>query len=154
MTGVLSTRSKGIQVSKRRIDAKLNFQDKEFDYAICNVTLQMVMYPEVLLREIKRISSKQIISFPNFAFVRNRIELFFRGKMPSYMIPGYRWYSTGHIHQLSIQDFKDFCQKNKMKILDQKHIYAYECYDLHIPSFISHRFPNLFASLAIFLTGE
>ena len=56
------------------IDAELPFDNDSFDYSVCNVTIQMVKYPEVLLREMKRISKYQIISFPNFAFYRNRLD--------------------------------------------------------------------------------
>ena len=54
----MRTKKKGIKVSLGRIDRNLPFKDKEFDFAICNVTLQMVMYPEVLLKEMKRRNAK------------------------------------------------------------------------------------------------
>jgi len=60
-----------------------NYKDNEFDYAICNVTIQMVMNPEILLKEMKRISKFQIISFVNFAFLINRLELLFFRKNAS-----------------------------------------------------------------------
>ena len=37
--------------------------------------------------------------------------------MPKPLLFGYKWYSTGHIHQLSIRDFYDFCAKNGFEIL-------------------------------------
>ena len=54
--------------------------DNSFDYSICNVTIQMVMYPEILLSEMKRISKYQIVSFPNFAHYKNRFRSFVQGK--------------------------------------------------------------------------
>ncbi|OGY86968.1 MAG: hypothetical protein A3G01_01640 [Candidatus Kerfeldbacteria bacterium RIFCSPLOWO2_12_FULL_43_9] len=134
----------------------LPYKDKEFDYALCNVTIQMVMYPEVLLQEMKRIAKYQILSFPNFAFLPNRLDLLIRGRMPHFMIPSYKWYSTGHIHQLSINDFSDLCKELNLKILDSKHIRP-DVLRLHIfqvPHFILRRFPNVFVSTAIFLTKE
>jgi methionine biosynthesis protein MetW len=49
-TGVEVCRGKGLNVIQGRIDEKLPFADNEFDYAVCNVTIQMVMYPEVLIK--------------------------------------------------------------------------------------------------------
>jgi len=98
------------------------YSDNQFDYAICNVTLQMVMYPEVLLREMRRISKYQIISVPNFAYLVNRLDLLLNGVMPRSMLYGYAWYNTGHIHQLSLRDFKIFCKNNGLKILSIWHL--------------------------------
>ena len=148
-SAVRATRKKGIKAKQGRIDISLEYKNQEFDYAICNVTLQMVMYPEALLLEMKRIAYKQIISFPNFAFILNRFDLLINGRMPRMMIPGYEWYSTGHIHQLSIGDFEDFCKKNNLKILDQNHIFPERF--LFIPGRLLQVFPNLFASTAVFL---
>ena len=105
LSGVEACRKKGLKVMQGRIDEKLPFDDNSFDYSICNVTIQMVMYPEVLLSEMKRISKYQIISFPNFAYYKNRLDLLFKGRMPKPMLFGYKWYNTGHIHQLSLKDF-------------------------------------------------
>lgn len=106
-SGVVICKKKGLEVQQGRIDEQLPFQENEFDFAICHITIQMVMYPEILLKEMKRISRFQIISFPNFAFYKNRIELFLKGRMPKKMLFGYSWFNTGHIHQLSIKDFEE-----------------------------------------------
>jgi methionine biosynthesis protein MetW len=105
-SGVAVCRARGLQVTQGRIDVPLNeIADDTFDFAICNVTLQMVMYPEVTLREMRRIARYQIVSFPNFAFIANRLDLLLFGRMPRWGLFGYSWYNTGHIHQLSIADF-------------------------------------------------
>lgn len=72
-TGVSLGRKNGLNIRQGRINAELNdITDNFFDYAICNVTSQMVMYPEITLQEMKRIAKYQIISFPNFAFLPQR----------------------------------------------------------------------------------
>lgn len=109
-SGVEVCKGKSLKVHKGKIDEKLPFEDNTFDYSICNVTIQMVMYPEVLLSEMKRISKYQIVSFPNFAHFKNRLDLLLNGRMPKPMLFGYKWYSTGHIHQLSIQDFYELIE--------------------------------------------
>jgi methionine biosynthesis protein MetW len=150
-SGVRAAKKKGIKSIVGRIDAKLPFDDKEFDYAICNATLQMVMYPEMLLSEMKRVSKKQIISFPNFAFILNRLDLLVNGVMPRVMIPAYKWFSTGHIHQLSIKDFEVYCKENNFKIINTAHIGPGKIF--YLPSkFLAKLSPNLFAMMAIFMT--
>jgi len=150
-SGVVSSLAKKIKAVQGRIDVKLPYRDKEFDYAICNVTLQMVMYPEVLLSEMHRISRYQIVTFPNFAFILNRYELLIKGQMPRTMIPGYDWYSTGHIHQLSIKDYRRFCKTNKFTIAREAHIFPSRLFGS--TRIVLKSMPNLFASTGIFLTS-
>ncbi|QOJ28196.1 MAG: methyltransferase domain-containing protein [Ignavibacteriales bacterium] len=107
-SGVEVCRKKRLEVLQGSIDQTLPWGDKEFDYAVCNVTLQMVERPEKLLEEMERIAKYSIISFPNFGYWRNRIEMLLNGKMPRKMLFGYNWYSTGHIHQLGLADFLEY----------------------------------------------
>ena len=131
-----------------KIDEVLPFEDNYFDYAICNVTIQMVMYPEVLLKEMKRVSRYLIIRFPNFGFYKNRIEFIFSGNMPKTTLFGYKWYSTGHIHQLSIKDFKNFvAEVGGLNIKELKYIPTNNC----IKNYFINIFPNLFLIHPIFL---
>ena len=106
-SGQAASQAKGLAVRQGRIDEELPWSDNAFDVAICNVTLQMVMYPERLLREMARVAPCQIISFPNFANIKNRLELLILGRMPRSMLFGHTWWNTGHIHQLSLKDFID-----------------------------------------------
>ena len=108
----------------------------------------MVMYPEVLLNEMKRISKYQIVSFPNFAHYKNRLDLLFKGKMPKPMLFGYKWYNTGHIHQLSIKDFYELVDDvGGMKVLKIKNLMGPN----PIKRFISMVIPNVFVPETIFL---
>lgn len=150
-TGVKESCKKGLKVEQGKIDVPLKFQNNQFDYAICNVTLQMVMYPEILINEMIRISKKQIISFPNFAFIFNRLDLLFYGRMPRFMIPGYNWYSTGHIHQLSLKDFYIFCRDQDLKIIRQHHFVPNMPL---IPKRLLKKVPNLFSITSLFLTSK
>lgn len=151
-SAITAARKKGVSAQVGKIDTRLPFKDKHFDYAICNVTLQMVMYPETLLYEMMRISKRQIISFPNFAFILNRLELLTRGRMPKRMLGGYQWYSTGHAHQLSIADFIQYCQDQNIKIVRRYFIYPRPLTSLS--ACIPYLFANLFSTLAIFQAGN
>lgn len=147
-SGVKVSKSKGLDILKSRIDEKLPFIDNQFDYSICHVTIQMVMYPEILLKEMKRISKYQIISFPNFAFYKNRFELLFKGNMPSKMLFGYKWYNTGHIHQLSINDFCELVNDiGGLKILKHTFVKTNSVFKNSLMKLS----PNCFQQLPIFL---
>lgn len=147
-SGVDACKKKGLKVIQGRIDEKLPFDDNSFDYSICNVTIQMVMYPEVLLSEMKRISKYQIISFPNFAYYKNRLDLLFKGRMPKPMLFGYKWYNTGHIHQLSIKDFYELVNDVKgLRILKVNALVSRN----PLKNFLLKFFPNVFQILHVFL---
>lgn len=146
-SGVSVCKKKGLNVVEGRIDEALPFEDNQFDYSICNVTIQMVRYPEILLSEMKRISKNLIISFPNFAFYKNRIDLLLKGRMPVPMLFGYSWYSTGHIHQLSVKDFWSLV--NAVGELELKSSY-FESSGNTLKDFFIKRFPNLFQVLIIY----
>jgi methionine biosynthesis protein MetW len=147
-SGVDSCLKKGIKARVGRIDVELkDIPNDSFEFAICNVTLQMVMYPEVTLKEMKRISKYQIVSFPNFGYLPNRLELLFKGRMPRRLLGGYNWYNTGHIHQFSIKDFKETITKLiGLTIKDC-------CYYGGMRKF-NNIAPNLLAAGAIFLTEK
>jgi methionine biosynthesis protein MetW len=146
-SGVEACKHKGLKVLQSRIDEKLPFRDLEFNFSICNVTIQMVMYPEVLLREMKRISKYQIISFPNFAFYKNRIDLLFNGRMPKAMLFDYKWYNTGHIHQFSISDFYELLNDvGGIKV--EQLLWAKT--NNKIKDYLSKSFPDLFMAIPIF----
>jgi len=144
LSGVEVCKSKGLEVRQGRIDEGLPWVDDAFDYAVCNVTLQMVMYPEKLLSEMSRVATRQIVSFPNFANIRNRLELFLFGRMPKAMLFGHTWWNTGHIHQLSIADFKELVKKTGLEI--KKSAYFGR---LAIPGVVSLS-PNLLSTIAMF----
>ncbi len=122
-SGVDVCHRQGLDVRVGRIDEPLvGIADDMFDFAICNATLQMTMFPEVTLQEMKRVARNQIVSFPNFAFLFNRLELCLLGRMPRTMLGGYSWDTTGHIHQLSIRDFKERVASLGLTIQDTAYI--------------------------------
>ena len=141
-------RMKGLKAERGEIDKLLNISDNSFDYSICNVTMQMVMYPEVLLKEMKRISKYQVVSFPNFAFYKNRLDLLLNGRMPKPMLPDHSWYNTGHIHQFSVKDFFELINSvGGLKGLERKDMKSHN----PIKRFLTKNIPNLFSGLPVFL---
>jgi len=150
-SGIAICKKRNLDVEKGSIDEQLPFEDNAFDFAICNVTIQMVMYPEKLLSEMKRVAKYQIVSFPNFGHYKNRIDLLLSGRMPKPMLFGYKWYSTGHIHQLSIKDFYELMKDvGDLQVL-KKNV---EGHKNPIKKYLLENNPNLFQILGIFMLGE
>ncbi|MFA6598973.1 MAG: methionine biosynthesis protein MetW [Ignavibacteriaceae bacterium] len=155
-SGIAICKQKNLDILKRSIDEQLPFQDNTFDYAICNVSIHMVMYPEKLLSEMKRIAKYQIISFPNFGHFKNRIDLLFKGRMPRPMLFGYSWYSTGHIHQLSFKDFYGLIEDvGGLQILNRyREGHTNILKNFLLKNFLTKINPNLFQILGIFMLGK
>lgn len=143
-SGVAACRAKNLAVRPGRIDEILPWEDESFDVAICNVTLQMVMYPERLLSEMARVARRQIVSFPNFANLRNRLELLILGRMPRAMLFGHSWWNTGHIHQLSFHDFESLLPRLGLKIVRRAHFGR-----LMVPG-LGRLAPNLLGTVGLF----
>ncbi len=133
----------GLNVFQEDIDTGLSeFSDKSFDFVILNQTFQQVKKPDFVLKEALRVARKVIVSFPNFCYITDRFQIFFKGKVPVTSSLPYEWYDTPNLHFLSIADFKDYCTKKNIKI--EK-----------FASFSKTRkvkfLPNLFATIGIFL---
>ncbi len=114
---VLACVKRGISIIQHDIEQGLwGYTDKNYDYVILSQTLQTLKNPEKVLKELLRIGRHVIVSFPNFAHWRCRIQLFFGGRAPLTKQLPFEWYSTPNIHCLSIKDFEKFSKKLSIKI--------------------------------------
>jgi len=86
-----------------------SYADKSFDYAILSQTVQTIRDPERVLQDLLRVGRRVIVSFPNFAHWRSRVQLLCRGKAPVTRQLPFGWHDTPNIHCLSLKDFDDFC---------------------------------------------
>ncbi|MBN2201121.1 methyltransferase domain-containing protein, partial [bacterium] len=74
---------KGVSVFHSDIASGLEgFPDRSFDYAILNQSLQEVRNIGFVLDEALRVADRAIVGLPNFAHIRARLTLFFRGRAP------------------------------------------------------------------------
>ena len=116
---------KGISVFQGDLDQGLmEFATSSYDYVILNETLQVVRDPVGLLREMVRVGSRAIINFPNFGYFLNRIQLFFRGRMPVNQEIPFQWYNTPNIHFCTRRDFVTLCREfgfSIEKAIDLRH---------------------------------
>ncbi|MBU1084623.1 MAG: methionine biosynthesis protein MetW [Candidatus Omnitrophota bacterium] len=134
--------AKGLSVSHGDIDTGLkDYPDGQFDYVIFNQTMQQVHKPKEAIHEALRIGKKVIIGFPNFCYIKARIQLFFGGHVPITPSLPYSWYDTPNLHFLSIKDFKHFCREQN--IIAEKSVFLNGKGRVGI-------FPNLLALNAIF----
>jgi len=134
---------KGLSVFHGDIDSGLSeYPDKSFDYVILNQSMQELRKIDFSINEALRVGKKVIVGFPNFAYIKGRSMLFFRGKAPITASLPYTWYNTPNLHFLSISDFKDFCREKNIRILS-----AYYLGENKEVKF----WPNLFALNAIFV---
>ena len=98
----------------------LQYSNHSFDYVILSQTLQAMIEPKKILKELLRIGSKAIVSFPNFGHWKIRLQLLFNGKMPITEGLPYSWYDTPNIHFFTLKDFQNLC--NEMNIVIENSI--------------------------------
>ncbi|MBU4313770.1 MAG: methionine biosynthesis protein MetW [Actinobacteria bacterium] len=141
--------SSGLSVIQGDINNDLtDYPKKSFDYVIAHDIIQIMTKPDVTIRQILELSNKVVISFPNFAYIRIRLGILFSGRMPKTRILPYEWYDTPNIHLFTIKDFRDFCQKEKIKIVDE-HYTGFN--KKSVPRFL---LPNLFSEFSYFLLSK
>jgi methionine biosynthesis protein MetW len=109
----------GVNVIQGDLDSGLSgFETLSFDYVILSQTLQATRHTEALVQEILRIGREGIVSFPNFGYWKNRLNIL-RGNMPVSKELPYQWYDTPNVHLCTLHDFEDFCAALKVQILDR-----------------------------------
>jgi len=124
------------------------YPDKSFDYAVLSQTIQATQNPPKILLEMLRIANYAIVSLPNFAHIRNRFELMFKGQMPVNKTIPYQWYETPNIHFCSILDFEKLCLDLDFNIQKKIFLTSSHCF---FGIFGNEFFSNLFAKYGIFL---
>jgi len=107
----------GLPVMQGDADSDLaNYPDGAFDYVVLSRTLQAVEKPREVLKQMLRISTHAIVSFPNFGHWSLRLQLLFGGRMPMTKAWNRMWYETPNIHPCTIMDFFNLCDQEGYKI--------------------------------------
>ncbi|MBN2590994.1 MAG: homoserine O-acetyltransferase [Sedimentisphaerales bacterium] len=145
---VLNCVRRGLPIIQHDIEEGLeNYADKSYDYIILSQTLQTVKNTEKVLSELMRVGKKVIVSFPNFAYWRCRLQLLLEGKAPVTKQLPYKWYNSSNIHCLSLKDFEEFCEKLSIRIEGK--------IPLTKASLSPVKFaPNFFAEQVIYITSK
>ncbi len=143
---IKSCLEKGISVIEQDIDIGLeNFGNQTFDFVVMSQSIQALKRPELALEEIVRVGKECIVSIPNFANIKCRLQLFFKGQMPVSNALPHDWFSTPNLHLCSLEDFEELCKKCKILIIERKLSKTNG-----EESFLMKLFPNLFSEVALY----
>jgi len=121
-------------------DGLSGFEDQSFNTVILSQTLQAMHHTEAIVLEMLRVGQEVIVTFPNFGYWRNRMQITM-GQMPVSKTLPYQWYDTPNVHLCTINDFDIFCKNHNIDIMERKVIT-----DGKEVSFM----PNLLGSLAMY----
>ena len=122
------------------------FSDDRFDYVVMSQTLQATRRPDLLVEEMLRVGKQGIITFPNMAYWKGRVQLGIEGIMPVTKSLPNEWYDTPNIHLCTVKDFEHLCEQRNIAILQRTFVDH-----THRKSTLAMRlFPNLFGEIAIY----
>lgn len=119
-TNVLACVKNGTNVIQMDLEDGLSgFEDQSFDTVILSQTLQAMHNTEEIVLEMLRVGEEVIVTFPNFGYWRNRMQIM-TGRMPVSKALPYQWYDTPNVHLCTITDFDIFCKNHKIEILERR----------------------------------
>lgn len=101
-------------------DGLSGFEDQSFDTVILSQTLQAMHNTEEIVQEMLRVGREVIVTFPNFGYWRNRIQIASGGHMPVSKDLPYQWFDTPNVHLCTINDFDKFCKNYKISVIERK----------------------------------
>ena len=106
---VIACLARGVNVIQIDLDAGLSgFDTGSFDHVILSQTLQAMQNTSSVLMEMLRVGREGIVSFPNFGYWRNRVQVLL-GRMPVSPDLPHSWHDTPNVHLCTLQDFEDLC---------------------------------------------
>ena len=137
--------ARGVNVIQADLERGLAaFADHSFDVIVLSQTIQAMQNTETILRDLTRIARQAIVSFPNFGYWKNRLQIALGGHMPVSERMPYQWYNTPNIHWCTLQDFDRLCAQNHIRVLERAVMTGGQR--------IRH-LPNLLGSLAFYRVG-
>jgi methionine biosynthesis protein MetW len=135
--------ARGVSAYQGNIDHGLaDYPDSTFDYVVLSQTLQEVRQPLKVLKEMLRIGSRIIVTFPNFGHWTVRVSHLFTGRAPQTKLFPYEWYDSPNIHFLTIDDFRELVSKQGWTV--EKSYFLSGSGSVKL-------LPNLLAETAVFL---
>jgi len=144
-TSILACVRNGVNVMQGDLERGLSdFADSSFDYVILSQTLQAMKNSERIIREMLRVGLEGIVTFPNFGYWKNRLQIA-RGHMPVSENLPYEWFNTPNVHLCTIADFERFCRERRIRIVERKVLTRGKTVGL---------WPNLLGGLAVYHFGS
>ena len=112
---------RGINVIQMDLNEGLSeFDDNSFDHVVLTLTLQSMHRPDLLLKEMMRVGTEGIVTFPNFGHWKSRLNLALGGRMPLTRSLPNEWYDTPNIHLCTIRDFEQLCHRLGFNIMERQ----------------------------------
>lgn len=143
---VLASIRNGVNVIQSDLEAGLSgFRDDAFEHVVLSRTLQTVHNTQRILAEMLRVGREAVVSFPNFAFWKNRMAVL-NGRMPVSEDLPYQWYDTPNVRFFTMLDFESLCSemglalRERMVLDDRGQVVTEE--------------PNFLGSLAVYRLGR
>lgn len=142
---ILACVKNGVNVIQGDLERGLSgFEDRSFDYVILSQTLQAMKNSERVMKEMLRVGREGIVTFPNFGYWKNRLQIA-AGHMPVSDNLPYQWFDTPNVHLCTIADFERFCQERGIRIVERKVLTHGNAVSL---------LPNLLGALAVYHFGN
>ena len=135
----------GVNVVQSDLERGLSgFEDDSFDYVVLSQTLQAMRNSEIIMREMLRVGREGIVTFPNFGYWKNRLQVL-KGHMPVSENLPYEWFDTPNVHLCTVADFERFCSERHIRIVERKLLTRGRAVTL---------LPNLLGALAVYHFGN
>ncbi len=148
-SGVNECVKKGLSVIQGDANYDLDdYPSNAFTTVILSQTIQAMIFPDIVIKNLIRIGKRAIISFPNFGFWKVRRDFLISGLMPKNSILPYEWYNTPNIHLCSCKDFHEFCKDENINV--EKFI----CLNEKGVEMKADIFSNLFAFQVLFCVSK
>ena len=144
-TRILACVRNGVNVIQGDLERGLSdFGDNSFDYVILSQTLQAMKNSERIIKEMLRVGLEGIVTFPNFGYWKNRLQIA-RGHMPVSDNLPYEWFNTPNVHLCTIADFERFCRERRIRVVERKVLTHGKTVGV---------WPNLLGALAVYHFGN
>lgn len=118
---VLMCVKRGVNVIQSDLESGLaGFGDASFDTVILSQTLQQIHRVETIINEMLRVGREVIVTFPNFAYWRHRVQIGVRGTMPVSPTLPYEWYNTPNVRMFTVREFDRYCRQRGIVIIDRE----------------------------------
>ncbi len=143
--GVLACVRRGLSVRQGDLEEGLaDYPDHSFDYVVLSQTLPFLDDPEMILREMLRVASRAVVSFPNWGYWGSRLELLLTGRIPQARDLPQSWHAKPRWQAFTVTDFALFCRQTGVRIARQAYLSGGR--PVNIP-----KLKNLFATTAVFV---
>ena len=144
--GVLACVRRGLSVRQGMLEEGMaDYPDRSFDYVILSQTLPFSNNPPTILREMLRIGTKAIVSFPNWGYWQCRLSLLLTGRMPQAPDLPQSWDESPRWQALTVTDFGRLCRKIDIHISEQVYLAGNR-------RLRTRKYKNLLSTTAIFLS--